>query len=172
MAVSIISWGQPGSKFPALEGEMLDGSSRTLPSYISGKLSIVGMAYSEKSEDALRTWYSPMYDKFVLKRGIFDGTYDVHLVFVPMYIGLKQVAYASTLKQLKESNRKDLYPYILFYKGELEPYGTSLSMEDKNLPYFFVLDPEGRILDKITGIFTESKMERIEKALDDFMEKQ
>lgn len=123
------------------------------------------MAYSSKVEEDLSSWYEPIYDKFVAKRGMFDKDYDVNLYFVPMYIGLKQAAYESTLKELKKSNRKDLFPYILFYKGSLEPYDTELKMSDKKQPYFFILDEQGKIIYSTSGVFTDKKMDEIEEVL-------
>jgi ATP10 protein len=158
-----------GKIFPVLTGEMLNGTSKTIPNDTKGKLTFVGMAYSSKSEDVLKTWYEPVYDKFVLKRGMFDKKYDVNLLFVPMYIGLKKAAYESTMNDLKKSNRKDLYPYILFYKGDLEPYGTDLEMKDKALPYFFLLDEDGKIVYSTSGVFTEGKMEKLEEVLDEYI---
>lgn len=153
-------------EFPELSGETLEESTISLPEDTKGKLTMVGMAFSKKAEETLKTWYTPMYDKFVLKRGIFDHLYDVNLYFIPMYTGAKKAAYNKTLKELKESNRKDLFPYILFYKGELKPYSESLGMDNKNLPYFFLLDEEGKILYQTKGLFNESKMEKIEEYLD------
>lgn len=158
-----------GKIFPSITGEMLTGESRTLPSDTKGKLTFVGMAFSSKSEDVLRTWYEPVYDKFVLKRGMFDKKYDVNLMFVPMYIGLKKAAYESTMNDLKKSNRKDLYPYILFYKGDLEPYGSELEMKDKALPYFFLLDKDGKIVYTASGVYTEAKMEKLEEVMDGYI---
>jgi hypothetical protein len=152
--------------FPAITGETLEESTMTIPVDTKGKLTMIGMAYSKKAEETLKTWYTPMYDKFVLKRGIFDHMYDVNLYFIPMYTGAKKAAYGKTMKQLKESNRKDLFPYILFYKGGLEPYVSDLGMENKNLPYFFLLDEEGNVVYQTKGLFNESKMTKIEEILD------
>jgi ATP10 protein len=158
-----------GKMFPELTGEMLNGTSKTIPTDTKGKLTFVGMAFSSKSEDVLKTWYEPVYDKFVLKRGMFDKKYDVNLMFVPMYIGLKKAAYESTMNDLKKSNRKDLYPYILFYKGDLEPYGSALEMKDKALPYFFLLDENGKIVYTASGVYTEGKMEKLEEVMDGYI---
>lgn len=152
--------------FPDLTGETLEETNMTIPVDTKGKLTMIGMAYSKKAEETLKTWYTPMYDKFVLKRGIFDHMYDVNLLFIPMYTGAKKAAYGKTIKQLKESNRKDLFPYILFYKGSMDPYVSDLSMENKNLPYFFLLDEEGNIVYQTKGLFSESKMDKIEGILD------
>lgn len=155
-----------GQIFPQLEGEKLTGEQIVLPQDVSNKVSLIGMAYSKKSEATLKTWYQPMYDKFVLKRGIWDGNYDVNLLFVPMFTGAKKMAYESSIAKMKESNRKDLYPHLVFYKGELKPYVTSLGMDDKALPYLFLVDQEGKILYSTKGLYSDKKMERIEEILD------
>lgn len=123
------------------------------------------MAYSQKAEDLLDSWYQPIYDKFIAKLGMFDKGYDVNLYFVPMYIGLKQAAYESSLKELKASSRKDLFPHILFYKGKLEPYDKELKMTDKSQAYLFILDEKGNILYSTSGKYSENKMYEIEEVL-------
>lgn len=155
-----------GNTFPKISGETLDHKTLTLPSDCAGKKTIIGMAYSDKAQDALISWYEPAFEKFVAKVGMFDYQYDVHLYFIPMFIGLKQSLYETTLKKLREENRKDLYPYVIFYKGELEPYETSLNMKDKNTPYVFVLDEKGNIVYSTTGEYSEKKMEAIEAVLE------
>jgi hypothetical protein len=158
---------QVGQPFPTISGEILEGGNATLPADYAGKLTLVGMGWTKKSEEGLRSWYEPLYDKFVLKRGIFDKEYDVNLCLIAMYIGLKQTAYESTMKDLRETNRKDLFPYILFYKGPLEPYDSKLKLTDKAIPYFFLLDETGKIVHAFSGTFSESKMEKLEEALND-----
>ena len=127
------SFGQVGKPFPELPGKTLDNREIVVPTDTQDKLTIVGMAYSKKSEDILKGWYEPMFNKFVLKRGIMDHLYDVNFFFIPMYTGAKKMAYEISMDKMRESNRKDLYPYLLFYKGELEPYVSVLKMEEKEL---------------------------------------
>jgi hypothetical protein len=155
---------QVGKQFPEMQGELLDGKTLTLPT-TTGKKTLVGLAYSSKAEDALKSWYQPMHDKFIAKKGMFDDQIDIETYFVAMYIGLKQTAYEATIKKLKESNRKDLYGHLLFYKGELEPYENTLKLEDKSLPYFFLLDEKGKIIHVMSGNFTEKKLEQLEEKL-------
>lgn len=157
---------QKGKQFPTLNGETLEGKSVTLPDAAKGKKTLIGMAYSQKAEEALNTWYQPVYDKFIAKRGMFDKDYDVNLYFVPMYIGLKQAAYEASLKELKKSSRKDLFPYILFYKGELSPYDKELKMTDKTEAYFFLLDEKGKVIYSTTGKYSDKKMDELEELLD------
>lgn len=163
--------GPEGKVFPELQGEKLTGEQLTIPADLNDKVSIVGMAYSKKSEASLKSWYQTMFDKFVLKRGIFDDQYDVNLLFVPMFTGGKKAAYNASMNKMKESNREDLYPYLLFYKGGLEPYVSTLEMENKDQAYLFIIDQEGKILYSTKGLFQERKMEEIEAILDEENEK-
>jgi len=165
--ISVVSQAQIGKIFPILVGETLDERKITIPTDTKGKVTIIGVAYAKKAEETLSTWYTPFYDKFILKRGIFDHKYDVNLYFIPMFSGLKKVTYEANIKELKESNRKDLFPHLLFYKGEIDSYISSLEMSDKNHPYFFVLDETGKIRYSTFGLFTEGKMEKIEEVLDE-----
>ena len=70
------------------------------------------------------------------------------------------------MKKMKESNRKDLHPYFLFYKGTLEKHLTDLKVVNKDIPYLFVIDQNGNILYDTEGFLNEKKMERIEEVLD------
>ncbi len=151
--------------FPNLTGETLDGKSLTIPIDCAGKKTIIGMAYSQKAQEDMMTWYEPAFEKFVLKVGMFDYQYDVKLFFVPMFIRLNQAAYESTLKDLRKQNRRDLFPYVLFYKGELTPYESSLNMQDKSSAYIFVLNEKGDVIHSTNGAYSEKKMEEIEEML-------
>lgn len=157
---------QKGLSFPSIEGETLSGKQVKIPESTQGKITIVGMAYSKKSEAMLKTWFQPMYNKFIAKSGMFDADYDVNIYFIPMFTGTKKLAYGKTIKKLKESSKKDLHPYVMFYKGELEPYVTDLKMERDDLPYFFVLDEDGEIIYTTKGFYNDNKMEVLEEAIE------
>lgn len=162
--------GQTGENFPTLEGELLEGGAITLPKPPPGQAAVIGMAYSKKAEDALKTWYQPMYDTFVLKRGIFDHIYTNDLYMIPMFTGTKKVAYEAAMKKMREENRPDLFPHIIFYKGSLEPYASTLRMTDKKMPYLFVVDENGVVVYATSGKFTEKKKQAIEAALEALMD--
>ncbi len=162
--------GQTGQSFPELEGELLEGGTIVLPKLTNERPVVIGMAYSKKAEDDLKTWYQPMYDTFVLKRGIFDHIYNNDLYMIPMFTGTKKVAYESALKKMREENRPDLFPHIIFYKGSLEPFASVLRMSDKKVPYLFVVDENGTVVYSTSGKFTEKKKQAIEAALEALMD--
>ena len=152
--------------FPDMQTETVENKSITLPSETKGKYAFVGLAYSKKSNDELATWFQPVYEKFIDKSGgIFGFTYDVNVYFVPMFTGVKAAAAGTAKKRAAALLDSVLLPHVLFYTGDLKPYKESLSFDKKDVPYFFVLSKEGKILYATSGKYVEEKMDEIEAVL-------
>ena len=90
------SFSQVGDPFPELSGETVLDEVISIPNDTRDKYTLVGLAYSKKSEDDLSSWFSPSYNLFVRDKedaGVFASfTYDVNLYFVPMFTGVKAAA--------------------------------------------------------------------------------
>jgi hypothetical protein len=157
-----------GKSFPSMEAETVEDKKVKLPGDVSGKYTLIGMAYSKKSEDELNTWFQPVYEKFVKKStGLFAGlTYDVNVYFVPMFTGVNAAATGTAKKKAMKSVDPQLLPLILFYRGELKPYKEALDFEKKDIPYFFVLDPQGKIVYATSGKYTAEKMDAVEEKIE------
>lgn len=158
-----------GKIFPDLAGEKLDGAKVILPKDTKGKFTLLGLAYSQKSQDDLQTWLQPVYNTFIAKPSgqvLFDESYDVNVYFIPMFTGANESAYSPMKKKFQEID-KELKPHILFYKGEISVYKKELSLEDKDKPYFFVLDKTGKIIYETSGAYSDEKMEKIEELVDE-----
>lgn len=158
-----------GTQFPNMDTETVEDKKVTLPTDTKGKYTLLGLAYSKKSEDELNTWFSPIYNKFVKKAtGMMAGMgYDVNVYFVPMFTGVNAAATGTAKKKALKNTDPVLLPNILFYKGELKTYKEALDFEKKDIPYFFVLDPEGKIVYATSGRFTEDKLDEIEESIED-----
>jgi len=158
-----------GKVFPSMEAETVEDKKVVLPMDTKGKYTLVGLAYSKKSEDDLNGWFSPVYNKFVRKTtGMLEGMgYDVNVYFVPMFTGVNAAATGTAKKKALKNIDPILLPYILFYKGELKPYKEALDFEKRDIPYFFVLDPEGKIVFATSGAFTEDKLDQVEESIED-----
>jgi len=163
ISIPLISFAQ---QFPELHGKTLEDKIVTLPEDASGKFTLIGLSYSKKAEEYLRSWFDPVFDKFILKRGMFDDMYDVNIYFVPMFTGAKKVSFDKAFKEVKQKTDKRLYSRVLFYKGEMKTYKTSLGMTEKEMPYFFLLDPNGNIVARYIGRFKDRYFEEIEEILD------
>ncbi|HSZ72706.1 MAG TPA: hypothetical protein VK750_08510, partial [Cytophagaceae bacterium] len=87
---------------------------------------------------------------------------NIHAFFIAMYTGSSQNFAENGIKQMKTGVDVALHPYILIYKGELEPYKTKLKLDTKDDPYVFVLDEKGKIIYIAHGIYTDKAMDQIE----------
>jgi hypothetical protein len=157
-----------GKTFPALTAETVEDKKVTLPDDTKGKYTLVGMAYSKKSEDELNSWFEPVFHKFIQKsNGLMSGfMYDVNVYFVPMFTGVNAAATGTAKRKAAKNIDPQLLPYILFYKGELKTYKEALDFEKKDIPYFFVLDPQGKIVYATSGAYTDDKMDAVEEKIE------
>lgn len=157
-----------GKVFPAMEAETVEDKKVQLPADTKGKYTLLGLAYSKKSEDELNSWFEPVFSKFIQKTtGLMAGMgYDVNVYFVPMFTGVNAAATGTAKKKAMKNIDPQLLPYILFYKGELKVYKEELDFEKRDIPYFFVLDPQGKIIFATSGKYTEDKMDEVEAVIE------
>lgn len=163
-------YAQVGKSFPEMEGESLTNQIINIPADLKGKYSIIGLAYSKKSEDALKTWFEPAYYQFIHKPekpSLFAGNYDVNVYFVPMFTGAKRPAYKAVMNKVRKTIDEKLLPYVLFYKGELKKYKKELNFKGNDVPYFFIIDKEGNIIHTTSGRYTDAKMSEITDYIED-----
>ena len=157
---------QVGDPFPELSGETVLDETVSIPQDTNEKFTLVGLAYSKKSEADLESWLSPSYNLFVRDKedaGVFASfTYDVNLYFVPMFTGVKAAAAGTAKKKALKLADERLWPHIIFFKGKLKEYKEALSFDKKDVPYFFVIDKEGVIRYATSGPYSEKKMDEIE----------
>ena len=157
-----------GKMFPDMEAETVEDKKVKLPQETKGKFTLLGLAYSKKSEEELNSWFQPVFEKFIQKTsGVLAGfSYDVNVYFVPMFTGVNAAATGTAKRKALKNIDPQLLPYVLFYKGELKPYKDALDFEKKDIPYFFVLDPEGKIVFATSGKYTDAKMDKVESVME------
>jgi hypothetical protein len=163
---ALTSYAQKGSVFPVMECQNVDGVKTVLPTGLTGKKSVLCLAYSQKAEQKLQGWLDASIHNLILRSSeqslIPEEPYNIHAFFIAMYTGSSQSFADNGVKQMKTSVDVALHPYILIYKGELEPYKSKLKLEIKDDPYVFVLDEKGKIIYTIHGAYTEKAMDEIE----------
>lgn len=166
--VTIELHAQMGDVFPDMNAETLTNQFVNLPGDLKGKYSLICLASSKKAEEFLSPWFSPIYNNFIHKpdgQNFFGFTYDINVYFIPMITGVKRPAYKKTMEKTKKTVDPKIKPYVLFFEGSLKDYKDQLSLNDKNVPYFYVLDPEGKIIDATEGRYTQSKMQDVINAV-------
>ena len=160
----IPAFSQRGEQFPKIETEMISGKTIELPSYFSGKFSLIGVGTSKKAEEALRTWQTPVYNKFIAKTGLMDDMYDVNVCFLPLFTGATQAAKGKVIKKLKENNETLVINNVYVYAGSRDPF-KEIGIDDKSEPYFLLLDSTGKIVWYAEGGFRQKYFEEIESVL-------
>ena len=156
---------QKGKTFPEVKGVTLDDKTAALPMK-NGKFTIVAIAFNRGAEDDLKKWLNPLYDNFMKKEkgSNFDMAelYDVNFMFVPMISGFKKIA-----NDFKSGTDKQFWPYIMdTEKTDVNELQKQLGIEDNKIPYFYVLNKEGKIVEFQSGKFTEAKLEKIQDAIE------
>ena len=157
-----------GKMFPDMEAETVEDKKVKLPQDTKGKYTLLGLAYSKKSEDDLNSWFQPVFEKYIQKTSgvLASFSYDVNVYFVPMFTGINAAATGTAKRKALKNIDPQLLPYVLFYKGELKTYKESLEFDKKDVPYFFVLDPNGKIVHATLGKYSEDKMSEIEDVIE------
>ena len=157
-----------GKLFPDMVAQTSEDKNVTLPKDTKGKYTLLGLAYSKKSEDELNSWFEPVFSKFIQKtEGLMSGMgYNVNVYFIPMFTGINAAVTVIAKKKAVKNVDPQLLPYLLFYKGELKTYKEALDFDRRDIPYFFVLDPDGKIVYATSGSYSESKMDEVEKVIE------
>jgi len=163
------AFAQKGASFPEIEGETLTNQKITVPTDTKDKITLVGIAYSKKSEELLQQWFEPAHRTFVdpPKEVFIPVTeYDVNLFFIPMIKGIEKAAEAAIVKHLTRNIDPKLHQYVLVYKGAIGEYKKTLKLGRKDYPYFFMIGKDGKILYNTSGAYSEEKMNEITELLE------
>lgn len=169
LSISPFCFSQKGKDFPVLTAQTLTDKTITIPSDTRGKLTLIGLAYSQKAEKELQTWLNPIYNEFIEKPekpSLFDFSYDINLYFIPMFVGGNKAFAEQAKKKMSSQLDKELAPYVLIFKGELNSFTDVLNLKQEDIPYFFILDEKGKIIHTTSGGFSEKKLEKFIEVLD------
>ena len=165
LTLPILNFCVAQGNFPPVQGETAAGAAVNLPDAGTAKYIVVGLAYSQKAQPALEEWFEPAYLRFVAKHGLFAGAYDVDVFFVPLFTGLNKAAYEPSLRKFRKSAAPEIVDHVVFSKADVDPLKSQLGLDERDVPYFFVVDRTGRILHRTQGAFSEDKLEAIEEVL-------
>ncbi len=158
---------QVGKVFPPIQGKTLDDKLISVPSK-NGKYSVIAIAFSRQAEDDLKKWLNPLFQTFIKdekenNKGMdMADVYDVNFVFVPMITGFKRIA-----DEFKKDTDPQFWKYIMdTEKTDINSLQKSMLIEDSKIPYFFVLDASGKVLEVQSGKFLPAKIDKLEDAIE------
>lgn len=152
--------------FPKMDGHTLEGTSISIPIVNTKKYTVVGICYKRSAEEDLKTWIQPMYDVFVAKpkgTDYFDvaSYFDVNYYFVPLISGFKKAA-----ADFKAATQPDLWKNVIDCDTDIKLLKEQMKPTDDNIPYFYVIDTTGKIVEVVSGKYSEAKMDKIQEAID------
>ncbi len=170
LAISIFCLSAKAQKvFPYIMGETLEDNSITIPSDTKGKVTLVALAYSAKSDKYLKDWLEPIYRNFINPPSstfMPSVPYDVNIYFIALLKGLAKSAKGKVESSLNKNLDPGYYKHTLISTDDFKPLKSALSLGRKDNPYFFVLDKEGKILYSTEGVYTKYKMQEIVDQVD------
>lgn len=152
--------------FPEIHGTSLDDKHFTIPQH-NNKYTLLAIAFSRGAEDDLRRWLNPLYETFVKKEQNSGGlssaeVYDVNFFFIPLISGFKKHA-----EDFKKGTDKEFWQYIIdTEKTDVKGLQKKLGLKDADVPYFFVLDKDGKIIEVQSGTFQTIKLDKLEDAIE------
>jgi hypothetical protein len=163
--ISINLSAQKGKIFPSMECETVKNETYNIPQDTKGKFTIMGLSWSKKSEHDWETWLQPIYDRFISSNNFMQTNYDINVYFVVMFTGVNQAAYKNVMEKTQKQLGDDAASYLLFYKGKLKEYKKELKLGSKEIPHFYVLDENGKVIYIAKGKCTDVKLGEIDALL-------
>lgn len=157
---------QAQKAFPSIDGHLLNDKTIHIPQK-NQKYSIVAIAYNRDAEYQLKEWLNPLYNVFIKKeKGSSQmdmaELFDVNFVFIPLISGFKKIE-----EDFKSNTDKEFWPYIMdTEKTDIKAVQKELSVENTKIPYFYVLNSEGKIVETQSGKFSEIKLDKLEDAIE------
>ena len=151
--------------FPALQGETPSGTVKQLPASGNGAWAIYAVACGKKAQPMLEEWFAPAYNRFVMKSGLFAASYTADLYLIPIFTGLDKAAYGPSMAALRKEVDEDIAAHVVFFKGDADQVIQALGIKDRNIPYFFTVDPQGNIVHRESGTFTVDKLDALEEPM-------
>ncbi|MDA0196575.1 MAG: hypothetical protein O2887_16220 [Bacteroidetes bacterium] len=155
--------------FPNIEGNTLEDKPIEFPADAKGKVTLIAIAYSKKSDDYLKDWLVPVYRNFInppQSSFIPIMPYDVNIFFIALLKGIAKTAKGKIESNLNKNLDPEYYSHTVISKSEFKPIRDALRFGKKDLPYFFVVDPQGAIVYQTEGAYSNSKMQEIVDQVD------
>lgn len=166
IAVVLISHTARAQMFPELEAESLNGKTLELPADFKPKPRLVGIAFSQKAQDAMASWFPHVYTHFIDDTGPSSLIYDVEAYMLVVFTGAKRAASKKASKMIKDATQKEFYNRVLLHNGKFEPFREQLQVSDKDEFYLFVISPFGDVMGFVKGRYTNAKFDRIDAFLE------
>ncbi|TAG93468.1 MAG: hypothetical protein EAZ20_01630, partial [Bacteroidetes bacterium] len=117
-----------------------------------------------------------LFDLFIQAPGtnLFDfEPYDANIKFVVLLTGAKRIVSGKVKSKLEENVKPHWKEHILVVKGKsLESFpdlALGTNKEERKLPYFYLLDKNGKIVYHTSGKYSKQKQQEIDGHLQEML---
>ena len=138
---------QMGKPFPNIEVFDLNENAVSIPEDTKGKFTLVGVAFSEAAQEDLYSWSQPVFSEFMDENNMSSLVYDPNVKLILMFTGANQLAFKKAKDQITE--------------------GTDEKMKDRKIPYFFVLDKNGKVIYTAEGRYSQKALREVGNLIED-----
>ncbi len=154
--------------FPSISCINLKDKQVTLPTDMANKRMVVALMLSIKADKQMQKWSQPLYNSLMADGmgGMMGGNmYNANLCFVGAVKGLAKLALPEMIKRAKQEVDAKYHANFMYTDTDVNALMKSLSITDKDVPHFIVVETDGSILYQTSGEYTQDKLDDITGAL-------
>ncbi len=147
------------STFLELKAETLSKKEITFPTDVSGKSTVLIIAFKGEAQKLVDTWTIPILKKYTNQ--------EINFYEIPMISGGYKIAKGFINKGMRSGVPKKNHGNVATYYGKLKDYKTNLMMNNNKSIYLYLLDKTGKIKYISDAEATETKLTELFKTIED-----
>lgn len=157
ISLTIIMIHASAQKFPPIEARSLSGEQYTFPARAEGKVTLIVVAFKRQSQPLIDQWVG-LWEKHFGNDPAF-GFYEI-----PMLASGWKIMRGIIDGGMQSGVPASKHDKTATYYGPLDKYYEALEIDDRSIPYFFLLDTNANIQWRESGRLTDAKAESLLKA--------
>jgi len=146
-----------GTPMPKLEGENLSGHKAVLPDAARGKVTLVALGFTYESRRPVEAWTRRF-------RNEFGQNPEAAFFEVPMISGMARLAKLLIDSGMRRGTAKEDHDKVITVYGGASGWKQRLGVADKDAICLILLDREGRVRWRHTGLFEENVWPELKEA--------
>lgn len=127
-----------GKKFPSIESASLAGNSVSLPEVVSGKITLITIAFLEEGQPFIDSWAEPFLEKYGQNERL--AYFEVPMMNIPNPAARKYID-----SGMRAGIAESRHPNVVTYYGDFSAYQKELNMPNVRSAYIYLVDQEGII---------------------------
>ena len=151
---------QPAQRFPTIEAETLSGKKVVFPDVAEGKYAFLLIAFKRQTQGEVDSWLDPFVKEF--------GTHnEVTFYEIPMISNNWKWMSGWIDAGMRAGVPANKHDHVATYYGPLKRYFDYFDIDDRGTVYVFLLDKEGRMIFRASGLPEKDKFEALRKILNE-----